>query len=469
LTGIVYNILRSPKELRPHPLNKEIYGDESADSDLVESIRNKGILEPLVIRDDNVILSGHRRWVAAKALSLDKVPCRVLSFSDPLDEEETLIEFNRQREKTFTQRMKESDHLLVIEREKADRRMKLGKYECPICHETFSEKVWHCPVCAHHWPMHREECWNCHKYSRGGVVGDSIEINPPDMCKEGYENETNTIVSQKVGIGPRQFREARTIWEKAKDGDEQAGKLVREIDTGKTAIHTAFKEIKKVDDLQARREEIAAKADAAAKLPDTVTVHHGDFLKDYVKIEKGSVDCIITDPPYIKEWLGNYEAFAVAAEYVLKPGGFLVTYIGHIHMDKILAQMTPYLDFYWIACLKHAGTAKAVHSRSVQCGMKPILIFQKEPRIKPKRYFCDIIQGTGREKGAHEWQQGEEELRQIFEPFTDPGDIILDPFMGSGTVIAMGQKLGRKVIGFDIDPLNVEIVKGRVVSNDRVL
>lgn len=466
MTGLPYNLLKSPKDLKPHPLNKEIYGEEIADPDLVESIKNKGILETLVIRDDNVILSGHRRWLAAKALNLEKAPCRVLSFSDPLDEEETLIEFNRQREKTFSQRMKESDHLLVIEKKKADARMKLGKYECPICHETFSEKVWHCPICAHHWPMHREDCWNCHQYSRGDLKGDaSTEADPTLKLGEG-KGEAAKIVADKVGMSHGTFDKARTIWEKAKEGDDQARKLIREIDTGKKAVHTAFKEIKKEVDLQARREELARKSADAKELPDTVAVHHGDFLKDYIKLEKGSVDCIITDPPYVKEWLGNYESFAVAAEYVLKPGGFLISYVGHIHLDQILAQMTPYLDFYWIACLKHSGTTKAVHSRSVQCGMKPILILQKEPRTKPKRYFNDHIQGTGREKSAHEWQQGEEELRQIFEPFTDPGDTVLDPFMGSGTVISMGQKLGRKVIGFDIDPLNVEIVKGRVDSNE---
>jgi DNA modification methylase len=127
--------------------------------------------------------------------------------------------------------------------------------------------------------------------------------------------------------------------------------------------------------------------------------------------------------------------------------------------------MIPHLEYYWIAMLKHAGTNKAVHSRSVQCGMKPILIFNKAPRTKPKRYFNDVIIGTGKEKDAHEWQQGEEELRQIFEPFTDPGDTVLDPFMGSGTTIAMAKKLNRLAIGFDIDEQNVMIVKGRVIDN----
>ena len=414
MTGLAYNLLKSPKDLKPHPLNKEIYGEEIADPDLVESIRNKGILETLVIRDDNVILSGHRRWLAVKALSLELVPCRVLSFSDPLDEEEALIEFNRQREKTFSQKMRESDHLLVIH----------GK--------------------------------------RQGQRTDLLPATFPEVRR----GDTRDIVADKVGMSGRTFDKARTIWEKAKEGDDQAGKLVREIDAGKTAVHTAFKEIKKDEDLQTRREELARKSAKIKELPPSVLIHYGDFLKEYTRIERASVDCIITDPPYVKEWLCNYEAFAVAAEYVLKPGGFLVSYVGHIHIDKIIAQMTPYLDFYWIACLKHSGATKAVHSRYVQCGMKPILIFQKEPRTKPKRYFNDLIHGTGREKSAHEWQQGEEELRQIFEPFTDPGDTVLDPFMGSGTVIAMGQKMGRKVIGFDIDPLNVEIVKGRVVSNE---
>jgi DNA modification methylase len=73
-----------------------------------------------------------------------------------------------------------------------------------------------------------------------------------------------------------------------------------------------------------------------------------------------------------------------------------------------------------------------------------------------------MILGTGREKSAHEWQQGKEELRQIFEPFTDPGDTVLDPFMGSGTVLDMAREMGRKTIGFDIDELNVQIVRGRV-------
>jgi hypothetical protein len=272
--------------------------------------------------------------------------------------------------------------------------------------------------------------------------------------------DTRAEVAKIAGVSDNTIARVEKIVQKAPE--EVKEKLRR----GDLTINKVYNEIKREETLQKRREELVEKAKVVKALPDTIKVHHGDFLKDYPQIGAGTVDCIITDPPYVNEWLDNYEGFAKAAAHVLKPGGFLVTYVGHIHLDKILDQMCRHLDFYWIACLKHAGTTKAVHARSVTCGFKPILILQKPPRMQSKRYFCDVILGSGREKNAHEWQQGEDELRQIFEPFTDPGDTVLDPFMGSGTVLAMAKKLNRKAIGFDIDPMNVEIVRGRVADGE---
>lgn len=45
---------------------------------------------------------------------------------------------------------------------------------CPDCGELFSEEVWHCRKCAHHWQMHRTECWNCQR-PRPGFEGDDEE------------------------------------------------------------------------------------------------------------------------------------------------------------------------------------------------------------------------------------------------------------------------------------------------------
>lgn len=104
---------RNPTDLTPHPLNDEIYGD-GADTDLIESIRTKGILNPLLITHDNRIISGHRRWEAAISIGLDAVPVVVFGSTDDLDIEEALIEANRQRIKTGEQIGREYKHLKRI-------------------------------------------------------------------------------------------------------------------------------------------------------------------------------------------------------------------------------------------------------------------------------------------------------------------------------------------------------------------
>lgn len=111
---------RCPQDLRPHPLNDEIYGDR-ADSDLVESIRQKGIFNPLLITQQNYIISGHRRWAAALAVGLTSIPVVLFGSDDELDIQEALIESNRQRTKTNEQVGREYDHLKRIYNERESR------------------------------------------------------------------------------------------------------------------------------------------------------------------------------------------------------------------------------------------------------------------------------------------------------------------------------------------------------------
>lgn len=104
--------------LRPHPRNASIYGSDPID-DLIGEIDRHGMLEPVVVSPKHVILSGHRRVRAAKALGWNSVPVR-------LDRGPTtaarLIAFNRQRRKTWTQLCCEALVLLPDAKLRAARR-----------------------------------------------------------------------------------------------------------------------------------------------------------------------------------------------------------------------------------------------------------------------------------------------------------------------------------------------------------
>jgi ParB family chromosome partitioning protein len=111
------------KKLKPHPRNELIYGPEDV-SDLVAQIEERGrIVVPIIINANHVILSGHRRWGAAKALKLKTVPCEVREFESEEDEIEFLLHSNVTRKKSREQLAREGIALEeVLSVQSAERR-----------------------------------------------------------------------------------------------------------------------------------------------------------------------------------------------------------------------------------------------------------------------------------------------------------------------------------------------------------
>lgn len=95
------NIKKIPLErIIPGKYQPRIKITKSNLQELIDSIKEKGIIEPIIVRpsDDKFeIVSGHRRYYAAKELSLKEVPCIVKEVSDEEALEISLIE-NIQRE-----------------------------------------------------------------------------------------------------------------------------------------------------------------------------------------------------------------------------------------------------------------------------------------------------------------------------------------------------------------------------------
>lgn len=105
--------------LKAHPRQLEIYGDEPVDSELLKSIKENGILQPLIITPDGVILSGFRRCRAASKAGLKVVPVDVREGLDETEQLATLIESNRQRVKEPRQIAREAKALIEIEEARA--------------------------------------------------------------------------------------------------------------------------------------------------------------------------------------------------------------------------------------------------------------------------------------------------------------------------------------------------------------
>jgi modification methylase len=65
---------------------------------------------------------------------------------------------------------------------------------------------------------------------------------------------------------------------------------------------------------------------------------------------------------------------------------------------------------------------------------------------------------------AHSTQKPEALLHRVILASTNPGDVVLDPFFGSGTTGAVAKRLGRRFIGIERDPAYVKLAQTRIDS-----
>ena len=109
------------KSLQAHPLNKELY-DDGLDQGLLESVGEHGVLTPLLVTAQGVIVSGHRRWKSAMQAGLKTVPANVIDVISPADVERVLLEANVQRVKKTEEILREYRRYLALERPAAKER-----------------------------------------------------------------------------------------------------------------------------------------------------------------------------------------------------------------------------------------------------------------------------------------------------------------------------------------------------------
>jgi DNA modification methylase len=193
-------------------------------------------------------------------------------------------------------------------------------------------------------------------------------------------------------------------------------------------------------------------------------LRHGDLLEALADVPDGSVALIATDPPYIEEMMDAWPKLATLAARVLRPDGLLLAYTGHWYLPNVLNTLAMELDYHWCLALLHSGPCGWINSRQFQCMCKPVIAFTRNGCNRAPRWAEDVVRGSGAEKGLHEWQQGESEIAEMIRRFTDAGDLVVDPFLGSGTTAAAAVKLGRRFVGCDLNPAAVAIAQERLAA-----
>ena len=179
-----------------------------------------------------------------------------------------------------------------------------------------------------------------------------------------------------------------------------------------------------------------------------IEIRKGNFVD--VLSDVNNIDAIITDPPYPREYIQCFSDLSLYAKKHLKDGGFLVAYSGQYNLPEVIQRLSEHLTYVWTFCLYHVGKKQLVNGVNIMCGWKPILIFSKGNK-KMSFSAYDVVVSEQMEKHSHEWQQSESGVMQLIEIFSKPGELVVDPFAGSGTFLKVAHDMGRRGIGAEID------------------
>jgi ParB-like chromosome segregation protein Spo0J len=188
-----------------------------------------------------------------------------------------------------------------------------------------------------------------------------------------------------------------------------------------------------------------------------------DMGRILAHVQPGSVDAIICDPPYPREFVPLMEDLAAMAKVVLKPGRPLIAMLGHAYLPQYIELMSRHMTYHWIMADILGGANSAQHVWKAFVGWKPLLVFTNGPAQLPY-YFLDIVHSPGPDKEFHVWGQDVKTFEYLIYRFTNIGNIVLDPFLGGGTTAMAALKLQRKFVGFDIDPQYVALTTERLTT-----
>jgi hypothetical protein len=393
---------------------------------LKESIKVSGQLEPIILDQYGNIVNGHNRYKILQELGIP-TKYEVRKFKDELSARDFLISTNLfVKESSLYVRISKAEKLRHIFEEKARlvQQLKLPKKDQkgfqPVSAQSFA-------------PIGR-------------------------VSKE---------IAKVAGVSSRTVEKAERI---QKTGSQEQ---IQDLIDDKRSINEVYSEI----DSKERKEHLLQEArmiNSQLSLPDDkAMLYLGDIQDPHIvaKIPDNVADISITDPPYEEKYLSLYEALPAIIMKKLKPGASFFSLYGDKLKDR------------YEECLKAEGLIRVPCEISIELQgpfdhdntlgitrKKKDMLWYYKPDKEGKRFktgelLQNLIKSTKPEKKFSEWEQSSLEAEEIIARNTLPevGAIVIDPLMGTGSYLAGALRIGRRVIGVEINEGTYNIAKGKLL------
>ena len=228
----------------------------------------------------------------------------------------------------------------------------------------------------------------------------------------------------------------------------------------------------------------------------------GDCTKELKKIESNTVDLIIADPPYnvgkdygnksdkqdFDEYIAFTKEWLTECHRILKKNGTIYIFIGFRYISYLYQILEKDLKMNFVNWISWHYTQGIGKTKGFSPRHDDILMFSKSATHKfnlddirvPQKFYRKVNNMRGANPGdvwevshihychknrqEHPTQKPEALVERMVLASSSEGDMVVDPFSGSGTTLRVCQQLNRNAVGIELNPEYVEQTKERLES-----
>lgn len=205
-------------------------------------------------------------------------------------------------------------------------------------------------------------------------------------------------------------------------------------------------------------------------------VLEGDCTRILPLLPDARVDLVVTDPPYGVNYrdrenrtVANDNALenvldAFGELYrLLKPNTLCISFYGWGHIDAFFhawraAGFRPVGHLVWSKA--YASSKRYLCYRHEQA----YLLAKGSPPL-PERPLDDVQPWVYSGNRAHPTEKSVRILTPLIETFSRPGELVLDPFSGSGSSLVAAAVLGRRYLGVELESHYCELSRKRLADS----
>ena len=233
-----------------------------------------------------------------------------------------------------------------------------------------------------------------------------------------------------------------------------------------------------------------------------IDLQHGDCLKVMDSIPDGSVDMVLTDPPYGTthcDWDSVIPVDDMMRQFrrVVRPGGAILIFNQLPFTCDLIGAWKNGYRYSWVYEKTNPVGFLNAKKMPMRCYELVSVFYDRLPTYHPQmthgkpydqvrfpsiharvyatyepssthntgtRYPRDVLHWATMERGLHPTQKPVDLMEYFIKTYTDPGETVLDACMGSGSTGVAALRTGRSFIGIEADEGIFLTAKNRILN-----